>query len=168
MKYADARESIEDGDLIAVKSKHGGLPALTRYFTRSPYTHTAVALWLDGGLWIAEMGAGGNVLVPLSRYADTEFDVFDCPAYFELVRKVTLELLRDKIDYDFADLLRIALHNLLRCKLPTDTGGMICSAYSARIYLLSGWRPKCRPPLIPSPADVVRAIEAAPKLTVAP
>jgi hypothetical protein len=113
------------------------------------------------------MGAGGNVLVPLSRYADTEFDVYACPVDREITRLTTLELLRDKIDYDIADLLRIALHNALRFKLPNDTGGLICSAYSARIYKFAGWLP-CNMPSIPSPSDVVAALAAMPNLTVNP
>lgn len=159
MKYADIRDKICDGDLIAVRSKHGGLPALTRYFTNSPHTHTAVAIWLDGGLWVAEMNAGGNVLVPLSRYQDTDFDVFDCPVDRRNVRTLTLELLRERIDYDFPDLLLIAAHNVLRFKLPTDTGGLVCSAYSAKIYRAAGWEPVGMS-AIPSPADVVAAMNS--------
>lgn len=165
MKYADIREQIRDGDLIAIRSKHGGLPALTRYFTRSPYTHTAVAIWLDGGLWVAEMNAGGNVLVPLSRYQDSDFDVFLCPDSPEAVRILTLEFLRDQIDYDFIDLLRIAAYNVLRLKLPTDTGGLVCSAGSARIYVLAGWKPVGMPS-IPAPSDLVAALNADPLFEV--
>lgn len=163
MKYADIRDQIRDGDLIAVRSNHRGLPALTRFFTRSPYTHTAVAIWLDGGLWAAEMNAGGNALVPLSRWANTDFDVFAHPPfeYAYDVRYAILESLRGKIDYDLADLLRIAAHNVLHCKLPTDTGGLVCSAYSAKIYSLCGWNPLLLPS-IPAPSDLVAALNTAP------
>lgn len=165
MKYADIRDQIRDGDLIAVRSNHRGLPALTRYFTHSPYTHTAVAIWLGGGLWAAEMNAGGNVLVPLSRYQDSDFDVFSCPAAPEAVRILTLEFLRDRIDYDFIDLLRIAAHNVLRLKLPTDTGGLVCSAGSARIYRSARWAPVGLPS-IPAPSDLVAALHADPLFEV--
>lgn len=164
MNYEKARALIEDGDLVAVKSSHGGLPAVTRWVTRSPYTHTAVALWLDGGLWAAEMNAGGNVLVPLSRYADTDFDVYGCPVDRAKARLWTLELLRGRIDYDLLDLVRVALHHLANFRLPPDTGGMICSAYTANIYGFAGWRAVL--PRIPTPADVVAAIGEPPKLAV--
>lgn len=162
--YAAARPRICDGDLIAVRSKGGGLPALTRFFTNSPYTHTAVAIWLADGLWLAEMGAGGNALVPASRYADVDFDVFHSPVGVVAVREAILESLRFKVDYDIADLVRIALHNLLRFKLPMDTGGLICSSYNAKIYITAGWFTDDFPS-IPSPVDLVRAL-GLPKLTV--
>jgi hypothetical protein len=165
MKYADIRDQIRDGDLIAVRSKHSGLPALTRFFTRSPYTHTAVAIWLGGGLWAAEMNAGGNVLVPVSRWENTDFDVFTCPVDRTDVCVAILETLRGKIDYDLVDLLRIAAHNVLRCKLPTDTGGLVCSAYSAKIYTLCGWRPLFLSS-IPAPSDLVAAMPDYPLFEV--
>lgn len=92
-----------------------------------------------------------------SRWANTDFDVFSCPVDPVDVREVVLETLREKIDYDLLDLLRIAAHNVLRCKLPTDTGGLVCSAYSAKIYTLCGWRPPLLPS-IPAPSDVVAAM----------
>lgn len=165
MKYADIRGQISDGDLIAVRSNHRGLPALTRYFTHSPYTHTAVAIWLGNGLWAAEMNAGGNVLVPVSRWENTDFDVFACPVHRTDVCVAILETLRGKIDYDLADLLRIAAHNVLRCKLPTDTGGLVCSAYSAKLYTMSGWQPLFLPS-IPAPSDLVAAMNATPLFEV--
>lgn len=146
---------VQDGDLIATRSKHGGLPALTRRITRSPYTHTATVLMLDGAPWVAEMGAGGNHLVPLNRYASSQLDLIGFPGDRALVRACTLESLNGRIKYDFLDLIRIAAWNLLHFKLPrTDKGGMVCSAYSAWLWLGAGVRLEL--PSLPTPADVVR------------
>lgn len=165
MKYEQARELIQDGDLIAVKSRHGGLVALTRLVTRSPYTHTAVALWLDGGLWVAEMGFDGNHLVPLSHHAGKGFEVFDCPIERATLRKWVTEVMREPLEYDLLDLLRIACNRILGVALAGDGGGRVCSAFSASIYLWAGW-PARGLPSIPAPDDVVRALGGAPKLTV--
>lgn len=124
---------VLNGDLIAPRSTHGGLPALTRLFTRSPYTHSGIVVELQGTAWVAEWA---------------------------------LSSLDSKILYDIGDLVRIALWNALHFKLPrTDRGGMVCSAYSAQIYRNAGWTPPPSMPSIPSPADLVRALGYAPRIT---
>lgn len=147
---------VDDGDLIAARSKRGCLPpSLTRRVTHSPYTHTATVLRLDGMPWVAEMNVGGNHLVPFHRYAGAAIDVIGFPGDRALVRACTLESLNGPIRYDLVDLVRIALWNLLHFKLPrTDKGGMICSAYSAQLWLGAGVRLDL--PALPTPADVVR------------
>lgn len=167
LDYRQARGRIADGDLVAVMSRHGALPLLTRLVTGSPYTHTAIALWLDGGLWAAEMGAGGNVLVPLSRYEARPFEVYEPPGLSRLaIRNAVTESLRGKIPYDVADLARIALWRLARLALPAeDRGGLVCSAYSARVWRAAGWRP-ARLSAIPAPDEVVAALGARPKVIV--
>lgn len=164
--YPDIRPHIADGDLVAVRSRHGVFNNLTRAITGWPYTHTAIALWLDGGLWIAEMRGGGNVSVPLSQRANEDFDVFDCPPEVDrvLARRNLLETMREKIDYDTGDLGRIALNRLFGFPLPPqDDNRLVCSAYSARVYLGCGWQPRCYLPSIASPGDVVRALGAPAK-----
>lgn len=162
MKYGDVRELVATGDLIAVRSTHGGFPALTRWVTKSPYTHTAVALQIAGRLLIAEMNGGGACLVPLSRYMNCDFDVFACPVDRIEATTSMFDLLGNDIDYDFGDLARIAGHELLGVPLPPrDNGNLVCSALSATIYLHANWQPRGLPS-IPAPRDVVVAIGAAP------
>lgn len=153
----DLLRDVDDGDLVAVRSRNGGLPALTRFFTRSPYTHTAVVIRLDGEAWLAEMSAGGNNLIPLARRAAQALDVFGFPGDRHLVRRCVLESLGRKISYDFMDLIRIAAWNLVQFELPrSDRGGMVCSAYSAALWQLAGVALKT--PVIASPADLVAAV----------
>lgn len=172
MRYAEARPLIRTGDLIAVRATHGGLPAVTRWVTRSPYTHTAVALW--GGfrgverLLVAQTNGAGCGLAPLSHFARTDFDVFDCPVDRGAAEQAVWALLGTRIRYDLADLARIAAHRLLGWPLPpADDGRLICSALSASIYLHAGWAP-ARLPSIPAPDDVVAALGAAPRIEVRP
>lgn len=153
----DLLRDVRDGDLIAVRSKSGGLPALTRFVTRSPYTHTAVVIRLDGEAWLAEMSAGGNNLIPLRRRAAQPLDVFGFPGDRAVARRCMLESLVRKIPYDVMDLVRIAAFNLLQFELPrTDRGGMVCSAYSSVLWRLAGVALKT--PAIASPADLVAGV----------
>ena len=161
--YNEVRPHVADGDLVAVRSRHGVFPNLTRLITGSPCTHTAIALWLEGGLWIAEMRSGGNVLVPLSQRAHEDFDVFDCPVDRRNLRGRVLGCCA-KIDYDVGDLLHIAAERLFGIPLPAqDDDVLVCSAYSARVWLSAGWQPGGLFPSIAAPGDVVAALGAEPK-----
>lgn len=170
MKYADARPRIRTGDLIAIRATHGGLVALTRAVTRSPYTHTAVAVWVRSvgveRLLIAETNGAGCSLAPLSQYVGTDFDVFACPVDRAEAEYALWNLLGERIAYDLADLLRIAANRLLGVPLPPrDEDGLICSALSGAIYLHAGWFPPGLPS-IPAPDDIVAAVATPPTLTV--
>lgn len=168
MKYADARDLINTGDLIAVRSHRGGLSALTRIVTKSPYTHTAVALWLGDRLLIAEMNGGGACLVPASKYADTDLDVFACPMRSADVVTAMFDLLGMDISYAFGELLAIAAHELFGRALPpveADDDDLICSALSAAIYLDAGL-PRGSLPSVPAPRDVAAWMGVGPTLEV--
>jgi hypothetical protein len=170
MRYADAREHIRTGDLIAVRSRHGFLPTLTRWVTRSPYTHTAIAVWCgdaDGRrLLVAESNGGGCSLSPLSHYQGEDFDVYLCPVPTTDVVRNLWALLGVRIAYDFVDLLRVGANKLLGLPLPRrDEDGLICSALSATIYLHAGWMP-IDLPSIPAPSDVVAALGHGPWIRV--
>jgi len=171
MNYADARNQISTGDLIALRKKHGFLPVLTRLITRSPYTHTAIALWCGAGahrrLLVAEAKASGAFLTPLSQYAAEDFDVFLAPREVGLsIESAIWETLGEPIGYDVMDLVRIALNRLADVPLPShDNALKICSALSATLWLLAGWKPRYLPS-IPAPDDVVAALAVPPILEV--
>ena len=171
MRYADARNQIRTGDLIAVRKMHGFLPTLTRWVTRSPYTHTAIALWAGTDaqprLLVAEAKASGGFLTPLSQYADIDFDVFDAPRETLItIESVVWEVLGVPIGYDMFDLVRIGLNRLFGIPLPAgDDALKVCSALSATLWLQAGWRPRYLPS-IPAPDDVAAALAVPPRLQV--
>ncbi|WP_394780589.1 hypothetical protein [Undibacterium sp.] len=66
LNYDQARYQIDDGDLIAVCGRDSIVSTLTRFFTRSAYTHTGIAVWLDSGLWMMELNGGRNHAIPMS------------------------------------------------------------------------------------------------------
>lgn len=72
MKYAQAREEIRSGDLLAWsgggwKSWHDIQVMLVRVFTRSEFSHVGLALVGAGRVFVLEAVSGGVRLFPLSR-----------------------------------------------------------------------------------------------------
>lgn len=171
MNYADVRNGIRTGDLIAVRKPHGFLPVLTRLITGSPWTHTAVALWCGAGrhrrLLVAEAKASGAFLTPLSQYAGVDFDVWPVPIEAQLsVEAAIWEILGTPIRYDVLDLLRIAANRLFGWPLPeADNALKVCSALSATIWLQAHWQPRYLP-AIPAPDDIVAALAVPPMFEV--
>lgn len=155
--YAEARRWIKTGDLIAVRSTHGGFSAMVRWFTKSPYTHTAVALWVCDRLLMVETRILAGI-VPMSQMDSKDFDVIRCPVTNpEHVFIEAFNILGMPVGYDFKDLLRIAARLKLGWKAPeVDDQSKVCSALSAAIYRLAGWRPVGLPG-IPAPCEVVAA-----------
>jgi hypothetical protein len=172
MKYQEARTGIWTGDLIAIKRRTGALAVGTRLVTRSPYTHTGIAVWTgppdDRRLLLAQANAGGGNLVPLSQHAIYSFDVFNCPVRRIEVEKHIWLHLESRIEYGFDDLARIAAHLWLGVPLPdADDGGLVCSSLSARIYQAAGWQPNFLPS-IPWPGAVVDAVGGKPVFEIEP
>ncbi len=165
MRYEEARLHINTGDMVAKKQKHGLFWWLVRYVTGSDYTHTATAVWCGNGLYVAEMSFSGNRIVPLSQWGG-DFDVFKNPTKNRAgITPSIKKYMRVQIHYDFNDLFRIAFTTLLKQQLAPDRDGMVCSAFTANIYLDAGWEVRGLPSR-PSPIDLVRAIGTKPKLEI--
>lgn len=169
MDYAEARRRIRSGDLIALRQRGGLFAALTRWITRSPYTHTAVAVWSGNAgrhrLLVAEAKGSGCFFTPLSQYAEVDFDVFIPPFSVLSTRQIediAWSVLGEPHGYDLVDLLWIAANRLFGWPLPAvDDDLLICSALSAHLWLEAGWRPVFLP-AIPAPDDVVAAVGTPP------
>lgn len=142
MRYDDIRELINTGDLIAVKRRDSLFAQAIRFFTRSDVTHVGIAVWLQDGLWLAELNGGGNHLVPLSQLSGKRFDVFARPSELPPVRieAAIMQNLREHVDYGFAALPVIGLLNWFRLQV---TGRqrriVVCSGYCINIYVDAGW-----------------------------
>jgi len=167
MKYADCRNQIATGDLVAIRKRKGFLPVLTRWVTKSPYTHTALVVWWEDRLLVAESKGSGNFFTPLSQYEDTDFDVFSAPVSVRgTIGAVIWKATGKHVGYGFFDLVRIALNRLFGVPLPKhDDGEKVCSAMSAAMWIDAGWCPLSLPS-IPAPDDVVHAVMSAPKFMV--
>lgn len=176
LNYYQARTLIATGDLIAFRQRRGLLHWLIRRVTRSPYTHTAIAVWVGvaqdhcrdplylrgrgcGRLLVAEAKLSGAMLTPLSQYAAIDFDVLPYPGEVRGgVESALWRTIGRPTGYDVLDLVRIAAHRLFGRPLPArDNARRVCSALSAEIWLRAGWKPKTPLPSIPAPDDVVAA-----------
>ncbi|MNK27654.1 hypothetical protein D3C87_460160 [compost metagenome] len=166
MRYSDVRDSIKTGDLVAVKKRSGPFAIATRLVTKSPYTHTGIAVRVGGRLLLAQANGGGCGLVPLSQEEIYEFDVFDCPVDRTVVEGIIWDMLGTHIPYGYIDLARIFGLFVLGIPLPKDDGpDMVCSALSAMMYKKAGWAPKGLPS-IPWPGAVVEALNSPAKYEV--
>lgn len=74
MDYASARGRIKTGDILAWSHREGWFHSwhsfkvnCVRLFTRSEYSHVAVAIRLAGRVFVLESVTGGVRLMPLSK-----------------------------------------------------------------------------------------------------
>lgn len=141
MNYNEARDKIQDGDCIAVKVRENLFHELIRFSNRSDITHTGVAVWIDGGLWMAETNGGNNHIVPMSQLENVDFDVYEPPvADRARIRTAITESLRYRIKYGFEDLVPIGIISFLKLKLKINPGKkVVCFNYTAMIYHEAGW-----------------------------
>jgi hypothetical protein len=157
MNYKEARKYIDNGDMIAVRTAHNWINRATQFFTRSPYTHAGLAIWIDGGLYIAELNGGRNHLTPMSQLEDLDFDVFKKPGCVENVRANIFKWLRKPIEYAYASFIVIGLLNWLKIKTFVRWRKMlVCSGWCVAVYEDSGWGEHSR---ILSPGDLANLLE---------
>lgn len=161
LPYSLVRDQIRTGDLIGVRSRRGAFAHLTRWVTGDPHTHTAVAVRVGGRVLCIEQRVSGATARPLSQLVEARvpFDVHACPVPGEAAGEAAWESIGSRIDYDVADLARIAAHRLFGIPLPpADDGRLVCSALSVVIYRRAGWAVPAGLPSIPAPGDVCRAL----------
>lgn len=164
MNLADASSQIETGDLISVRTVHGPTGLLTRLVTRSPYTHSGVALWLAGRLFMAEINSGRNHLVALSSVR--EFDVSCRPPELAVnkVEQTIIDWLADPIEYSRLAFVVIGILNLFHIKKFVHwRNRIVCSGAAVKIWEKAGWPEHS---YMVSPAEVAKEVRF--KLAVEP
>ena len=178
MNYEQARSNIKTGDLIGVRDVHGLLGKATTFFTRKPYTHTGVAVWVGDRLFMADLNSGRNALHPLSQVGS--FDVCDPPAGIprDFIERAIFDWLAKPIDYGYLAFLVIGLRCFLKLKTFIHWRKIVvCSGGSVTIYELaadamilagkappSAWEDHNR---MLSPGELVEEL-GPPKLTIRP
>lgn len=117
MLYTEARDRIQDGDVLLFEAK-GRVSQVISWATRSRYSHAAMAVWIKGRLMVAESREfRGCRLVPLSAALEDAH-----AAWFTMMPWGTVDrervadaaLARLGQPYGWLHLVRIALS-----KLPT-------------------------------------------------
>ncbi len=140
LTYDEARAHIKDGDCIAVRETKGLLTPFTRFFS-GPETHIGIACWIEEGLWMGELNAGRNHLIPMSQLADTDFDVYYPPVQDRVkIRASVMKMLRVKINYSLAAMVVIGFIDWLRIRVflhPRQA--LVCSGWGVAVYEDAGW-----------------------------
>lgn len=140
MNYDEARQYIEDGDTIAIITPHNWIGKITQFFTRREYTHTGIAVWIDGGLYLAELNGGGNHLTPLSHWRDADFDVCQMPIGLVNIRESIFDILRDPIEYAYEGFLAAGARVFFKIKQGIHwRTRLICVGFCVAVYERSGW-----------------------------
>lgn len=135
MNYDTARLQIQTGDLIGSRDQHGLVGRATTFFTRAPYTHTGVAVWLGGRLFMADLNSGRNHLTALSCLE--KFDVFEPPTGLDrsYIEQAIFDWLAVPISYGFAAFILIGLKDLMGIKKFIHWRKIIvCSGGSIQIF----------------------------------
>lgn len=138
MNYTEIRNQIQTGDLIAVRKAKTLFNRMTQFFTRGPYTHTGVAIWIGARLFMAEINDGRNHLVPISQL--DQFDVYKAPAGLTNIDEAIFYWLARPIDYGYLALGVIGLIEWLRLKVFVHWRRiLVCSGFCVAIYETAGW-----------------------------
>jgi hypothetical protein len=141
MKYFDARPLIHDGDLIGTKKVHSLFGIFTVAFT-GEYTHVGTAIWLEDGLWMAELNGGRNHVVPLSQLRLDSFDVFKPPRGIDRTRlkPAILEALRDTESYGFFTTIVTGIKEFFNIPITINwRKNRHCAGFCVSIYDRAGW-----------------------------
>lgn len=142
--YDQARDRIQNGDIVFIKNKSGILPWIIRLFTSSSYSHVGIAFWVTvedtARLMIAETQGGVNRrILNLSYYASSEMDIVKAPVPWPLYFETALHHL-GKEKYGWLDACYIGIREFfikkLNIRLPIrNFYGEICSEYVARLLI---------------------------------
>ncbi len=177
MKYEQARELIENGDCVGVKTRSvgGWFVRLGQHIAGlkwAEYGHTGVALWADVAgeqrLLLGEMNQGGGTYRPLSQYTNDgcKVAVFSPPKDAQIADVgYTIRTTLDRhTPYGWLDLIPLGMQLVLRRfigphSLGKDSGkDRVCSYLTKRFYNSLGAKLEGVPHR-PAPAEVLDVLK---------
>lgn len=143
--YKEARDHINDGDIVFIRDKVGPLTSLVRFFTKSKYSHVGIAFWIHTAgkkrlMMVEAQGGAKRRIVNISYYDSINLDVIGAPKSWDEVGFNALDKL-NKVSYGYIEALYVGLREFLLqyfdIKLKAfDLPGEICSEYVANVYSL--------------------------------
>lgn len=164
--YSGIRDQASNGDLISI-SGTSFISLMIRAITFGKLSHTAMLIWIDGGLWVYEIREFVGIrFTPASLYIkdllDAGKNVYYSPApdmvssQPELVYKAAMST--RKATYGYTSLLTV-LWSQLRDK-PVATDALVCSLLAQRIYEACGVKFKrlASPQLMPDYCQGMRKV----------
>lgn len=139
LTYDAARELIADGDVVLLRGRTL-LARVIRFFSRRPHSHAGMAFWTQDGLLLTEINSGHNHAIPLSQFADQEFDVYERPASaVGDARAAAFAGMRTRIHYGYATLVPIGLLEYCRIFIFVHWRSiMSCAGYVVMLLEMMG------------------------------
>lgn len=147
--YDQARDLIQDGDIVFIADHKGPVSAVIETLTKSMFSHCNIAFWVEIGgekrlLCVEAQGGTKRRIVNLSYYQSNGSKflyVVTPPKAWKDVAGVALEKL-GQADYSYLEALYVGFREFLlkyfNIKLKeVDLKGEICSEFIARVYELN-------------------------------
>lgn len=162
LTYDQARDLIQDGDIIFIANKKGFFSSVVRWATKSRFSHCNIAFWVDVQgvkrlLVVEAQGGTKRRIINLSYYVDymdASLYVVTPPRPWPSVTSLALAKVGD-IQYNYVEAIYVGLRDFLwhslRIKIPARSfTGEICSEFIANVFGL--------PIQDPSPEDIYNAL----------
>lgn len=144
MNYLEMKQVARTGDLVLCKDRTL-IGILIRIFTAESFNHVAVLVWLDKGLWIAEMTShAGFNLVPASEWfeARRNSELLYCQApgsvhkEEEIILKKIFMARSRKYRYSFLTLVRVWFSQIFNRHI---NGLLVCSTFAQDLWESTGF-----------------------------
>lgn len=165
MDYANLRARAATGDLILLEARHL-VGILVRVLTGQQISHVALLVWIDEGLWIAEMRNAGFSLAPASQRLPEM--ACEGPLYWgrapAAVQMVTSAVARTILGfrgarYSWWSLVAVWVAQLLRRHMPSR---LVCSTLVERAWASAGMTFR----QTPDPGDFMRYCDSVSPLWI--
>ncbi len=136
--YLEARELIQNGDIVFIKNGTSIWSKLTQLVTRSRMYHTGIAFWVrdpafNPHLFLLETHKGGRRIVTLSSYEKHAMEVIEAPLDWSTYCGDFIEN-TGLIDYSIEEYVAIGLWELFKVRVKTGKLSEVCSKLVA-LYL---------------------------------
>lgn len=146
MRYAEVRDSIQSGDLLAWRGE-SLISRLIRHWTASPWSHVGVAWRFRGRLFVLEAREGRGVTIRAASHALPFHHINTGVKWTDAAEALALAQLGKP--YSYSDFVRAGLGLKLN-----DPTGDICSEYAA--FVIAAADPhRNHYPATPTPGKLV-------------
>jgi len=144
MSYDDARDLIQDGDIVFVAKKNSIMSSIIEFVTKSHFSHCFIVFWVEVAgqkrlMCVESQGGTTRRVLNLSYYKNLDLYVVTPTKPWPTVADVALAKL-GKEDYGYLEVAYVGLREFLltrfNIKLPyLSVGkGQICSEFVASVF----------------------------------
>lgn len=99
-KIIDLKSQIKTGDFLGLSQVINGESCLIQYVTGGRISHSSIALWIDGELYVAESGNTGVMINTYEDFIQEQVDTYHSVAWFPLSDESRAKIDKKKmVDY---------------------------------------------------------------------